>query len=61
MSKKALLLQSDYKIEFSKAEAGTFQAMKHIDAEIINAELANRDTTIANLERLFTENADQLK
>ncbi len=51
----------DYEIEFSKAEAGTFQAMKHIDVEIINAELANRDTVITNLERLFTENADKLK
>ena len=36
--------------------------MNHIDVEIVNAELANRDTTtIANLEKLITENADLLK
>jgi predicted ribosome quality control (RQC) complex YloA/Tae2 family protein len=35
--------------------------MKHINVEIINAELANCNTTIANLKILFTENADQLK
>ena len=51
----------DYEIEFPKEVAGTFHAMKHINVEIINAELANCNTTIANLKILFTENADQLK